>query len=1331
LFHVVVLKAFHHSQNLLKHSNVNRYKLALFNNTCLCGPVPSWLATNVSSAAWAVGTGLAAACPTNSTCSQPPLPPLAHPDIAQLQALKTAAVSVPAGTATAVFATWDPARPPCSEFDPLCLPCTLEAPSASCGGPAPADPAAPALPRWYCNYQGLACRDGRVVAVNLTGLGVAFGALPPRALALDRAEALLLGGNAILSGPLPANMSALPALGALVLQGGGIGGNSSWGALPADWGQLNALRSLRLSNAVIEGALPRFLAGPNLTELTLDSLTFASSNATLPAEWASSAPALRRLSVLNVTGLVGGLPTAWATGLPSLEALEVADTPTLWPTLDAAASVLNAPRGNATAGTGLSRVVLVNVGLVGTVPDAIFGNPRLAQLSLARNSLSGTVPSAWATPGAANVTTAAASLRVLDLSDNLLSGELPIGWRALNATALLLRRNAFVGFLPREWAEMPATTATDLDVSGNNLTGPIPELWGTRAAGWRSITLAINTRMCGALPAWFTTRFGNGTAVLAGTGLGSICSPLREPFAFFPAGSPVPNVTANGTNATNTTTAQSPPPPSLLIGAGDNVDLRLASAVPLPLLQGVALSAALIGPNSTVQRGAWALPLLTPGNSSSGPSIWGLTLAGWSFQQAGVYQIQLQTSPAVVITSAPVINVTVVPPSLSPLNSSMAVQLPASGTAVGGNATVTLALADMFGNPRRDAAGASVEVVGSSTGVVVVNSSNLLRPVAGGAPGTFAFTYRFAAIQNVTFQFVANGSRGAAPIALRANGVLPTAVNFTSSLAAAAVRVEGSSSAALPPPLAGAVVVADAWHSARVPVLRAGAAALGAVAVINTTTANTTNTNSATNATTSTTSNTTTAANATTDLFPWPPGGTRFLADPLLNTTLRAVPLMANGTRNESAARVFAGRWLPTAGEYAYAFKLPPADPTTINTTYAVALTLAHPSGLNATVESLVTATLRLAAPRSCNFSVLTASVPDRAGVGEPVYVLATLLSSLLQPVSSASNVAFTVVGSSTGALRSVPPLTRSTDGTWSFTLFPSREETWTISMSVGGIAVTSRTLVVSGRSPFSVDTSRSLAAATLASQRLSVTDTLDAAASPVVFTAEAAVASVPVYDVFGALYPSDPGLRVRLSLVPAAIQGEVLARYGLTPPAGVTVVSSSSSTTTSSNGTSTNGTTATTVTATPQRRLLQANTTNTTSPSPSPAVAPSPSPPPASNATNTTSPSPSPAVAPSPSPAASPSPSPPIPSSPAVVNEAGWVYFADYGAPASSSSPSPAPAPSPSPSPASSSGPVLAFERPGLDLGSALQDGLAADSRVVTFAGAVVVFWLLDPILS
>lgn len=129
------------------------------------------------------------------TCATAPSPPpLSSPDFTSLQALKAAASSVPAGLATNVLATWSPSKPPCHEIDPLCLVCDFNTSSAACGGTAPSDPATPTVPRWYCNYQGVTCEEGRVTGLNLTNLLIVFGSIPTT-FYLEKAENLRERGS--------------------------------------------------------------------------------------------------------------------------------------------------------------------------------------------------------------------------------------------------------------------------------------------------------------------------------------------------------------------------------------------------------------------------------------------------------------------------------------------------------------------------------------------------------------------------------------------------------------------------------------------------------------------------------------------------------------------------------------------------------------------------------------------------------------------------------------------------------------------------------------------------------------------------------------------------------------------------------------------------------------------------------------------------------------------------------------------------------------------------------------------------------------------------------
>lgn len=151
-------------------------------------------------------------------------------------------------------------------------------------------------------------------------------------------------------------------------------------------------------------------------------------------------------------------------------------------------------------------------------------------------------------------------------------------------------------------------------------------------------------------------------------------------------------------------------------------------------------------------------------------------------------------------------------------------------------------------------------------------------------------------------------------------------------------------------------------------------------------------------------------------------------------------------------------------------------------------------------------------------------------------------------------------------------------DGNWSLTYFPAKEQTLLFTLTIDNILVVTRTAVVSGRSPFSVDPARTLGAATLLSQAATVTEPIDSSSSSIIFMQESSIISVPVFDVFGAGFQTDPGLRVQLTLVPGGLEPSVVAGYRLP----LSAPSSSSST-----STATSNTTTTTVSGR-RRQLLQ-----------------------------------------------------------------------------------------------------------------------------------------------
>eukprot|EP00878_Enallax_costatus_P033561 GHUV01037075.1.p1 GENE.GHUV01037075.1~~GHUV01037075.1.p1 ORF type:complete len:172 (-),score=15.07 GHUV01037075.1:565-1080(-) len=95
-----------------------------------------------------------------------------------LQSLQATIVSAPPAATSGLIATWSASMngTPCHDVDPNCRLCALGQPPALCGtlmtnttGP----------PTYYCNAQGVACKEGRVNAVNASWSGLVFSQLPP------------------------------------------------------------------------------------------------------------------------------------------------------------------------------------------------------------------------------------------------------------------------------------------------------------------------------------------------------------------------------------------------------------------------------------------------------------------------------------------------------------------------------------------------------------------------------------------------------------------------------------------------------------------------------------------------------------------------------------------------------------------------------------------------------------------------------------------------------------------------------------------------------------------------------------------------------------------------------------------------------------------------------------------------------------------------------------------------------------------------------------------------------------------------------------------------
>lgn len=277
--------------------------------------------------------------------------------------------------------------------------------------------------------------------------------------------------------------------------------NGLAGPIPAQLGDLRALRAISLGNNALIGPLPEELANLDRLEILL----------------------------LHSNGLSGGVP-AWLAGMPSLRSLLLIDNDLSGPIpreLGQMPVILSLQLGwNDLSGEippelgDLSTLISLYLGgnnFHGEIPPRLGNLANLKQLILRSNLLTGPIP-----PELGNLT----ELEELELYFNGISGEIPpelgnlrnlielgltsnriegeIPAELGNLTRLIqfnLGRNRLAGPIPRELGGLASVQRIDL--LRNQLAGPMPPELGQLAA-LRGLFLSRNRRLEGALPDEFT-----------------------------------------------------------------------------------------------------------------------------------------------------------------------------------------------------------------------------------------------------------------------------------------------------------------------------------------------------------------------------------------------------------------------------------------------------------------------------------------------------------------------------------------------------------------------------------------------------------------------------------------------------------------------------------------------------------------------------------------------------------------------------------------------------------------------------------------------------------
>ncbi|XP_040380321.1 receptor-like protein kinase 5 [Oryza brachyantha] len=296
------------------------------------------------------------------------------------------------------------------------------------------------------------------------------------------------------------------------------------GAVPDAIGGLTGLTVLNLQNTSVSGGFPAFLY--NCTGITSIDLSLNSIGGDLPADIDRLGSNLTSLS-LNNNNFTGEIPPALSklknlkvltlnsnqlTGTIPAELGELTSLDTLKLEVNSFSS--GELPGSFKNLTSLKTVWLANCNLTGEFPSYVTEMPEMEYLDLSQNSFTGGIPPAiWNLPKlqflylysnklagdvVINGKIGAANLTEIDISVNQLTGLIPESFGSLmNLRYLNLNTNKFSGKIPEVIAQLPALEF--LLLFQNNLAGQLPAELGKHSPVLRDIQVD-NNNLTGPIP---------------------------------------------------------------------------------------------------------------------------------------------------------------------------------------------------------------------------------------------------------------------------------------------------------------------------------------------------------------------------------------------------------------------------------------------------------------------------------------------------------------------------------------------------------------------------------------------------------------------------------------------------------------------------------------------------------------------------------------------------------------------------------------------------------------------------------------------------------------
>ncbi|KAL2494299.1 Leucine-rich receptor-like protein kinase family protein [Forsythia ovata] len=304
------------------------------------------------------------------------------------------------------------------------------------------------------SWNGIMCNDDNVAAVVLDNLEISADVDLSVFSNLTMLVKLSMSNNSI-SGKLPNNLDEFKSLEYL-----DISDNLFSSSLPSEIGKLGSLKNMSLAGNNFSGSIPDTISG--LTSICSLDMSRNSISGSLP----SSMTRLGGLVSLNLSlnALTDGIPK----GFELMTQLEVLDLHgnMLDGDIDPEFLLLTA----ATHVDFSGNLLTSSSKQLQKFLDGI--SLSVQYLNLSHNQLTGSLVGGGDAQDFGN-------LKVLDLSYNQLSGELPGFNFVYDLQILKLSNNRFSGFIPNNLLTEDSLVLTELDLSSNNLSGPISTITST------------------------------------------------------------------------------------------------------------------------------------------------------------------------------------------------------------------------------------------------------------------------------------------------------------------------------------------------------------------------------------------------------------------------------------------------------------------------------------------------------------------------------------------------------------------------------------------------------------------------------------------------------------------------------------------------------------------------------------------------------------------------------------------------------------------------------------------------------------------------------------